>query len=133
MVCTGTGIAPFKSMIDDLLYTNATPKAVHLVFGCRTQQDLLYYKELKEYCKKAPWLNFIPTLSREAWEGALSGYVHAHYAPLAQATLMGKNTDVPYTHAHFYLCGWKNMVDDAKKNILELGFDKKQIHLELYG
>jgi len=25
------------------------------------------------------------------------------------------------------------MIDDAKKNIVELGFDRKAIHLELYG
>ena len=35
--------------------------------------------------------------------------------------------------AHFYLCGWKNMIDDAKQNIIAMGYDKKSIHLELYG
>jgi ferredoxin-NADP reductase len=35
--------------------------------------------------------------------------------------------------AHFYLCGWKNMIDEAKQRILALGYDKKAIHLELYG
>jgi ferredoxin-NADP reductase len=31
------------------------------------------------------------------------------------------------------LCGWKNMVDDAKDKLMQLGYDKKDIHLELYG
>jgi len=35
--------------------------------------------------------------------------------------------------AHFYLCGWKNMIDEAKQRILALGYDKKAIHQELYG
>jgi ferredoxin-NADP reductase len=35
--------------------------------------------------------------------------------------------------AYFYLCGWKNMVDDAKQKLLEVGYDKQAIHLELYG
>jgi ferredoxin-NADP reductase len=35
--------------------------------------------------------------------------------------------------AYFYLCGWKNMVDEAKQRILALGYDRKAIHLELYG
>jgi len=35
--------------------------------------------------------------------------------------------------AYFYLCGWKNMIDEAKQRILALGYDKKDIHLELYG
>jgi hypothetical protein len=29
--------------------------------------------------------------------------------------------------------GWKSMVDEAKQRILKLGYDKKDIHLELYG
>ena len=35
--------------------------------------------------------------------------------------------------AAFYLCGWKFMIDDARKKITELGYDKKSIHFELYG
>jgi ferredoxin-NADP reductase len=35
--------------------------------------------------------------------------------------------------AYFYLCGWRNMIDEAKQRILDLGYDKKSIHLELYG
>ena len=35
--------------------------------------------------------------------------------------------------AKFYLCGWKNMIDEAKRRILAFGYDKKDIHLELYG
>jgi ferredoxin-NADP reductase len=31
------------------------------------------------------------------------------------------------------LCGWKNMIDEAKKRIVELGYDRKCIHQELYG
>jgi CDP-4-dehydro-6-deoxyglucose reductase len=35
--------------------------------------------------------------------------------------------------AKFYLCGWKNMIDEAKQRIVALGYDKKSIHQELYG
>lgn len=31
------------------------------------------------------------------------------------------------------LCGWRNMIDEAKKKLLELGYEKKDIHQELYG
>jgi CDP-4-dehydro-6-deoxyglucose reductase len=36
-------------------------------------------------------------------------------------------------NANFMLCGWKNMIDDARHFLNELGYDKKQIHFELYG
>jgi ferredoxin-NADP reductase len=35
--------------------------------------------------------------------------------------------------AYFMLCGWKNMIDEAKKRIVEMGYDRKSIHQELYG
>ena len=35
-ICTGTGIGPFKSMIDSLLKTQSSPPEIHLVFGNRT-------------------------------------------------------------------------------------------------
>ena len=44
---------------------------------------------------------------------------------------MNGHTEPP--PAKFYLCGWKVMVDEAKQRILQLGYDKKAIHLELYG
>ena len=34
----------------------------------------------------------------------------------------------------FYICGWSNMIDDVvAKLIIDLGYDKSQIHYELYG
>jgi ferredoxin-NADP reductase len=35
--------------------------------------------------------------------------------------------------ASFYICGWKNMIDEAKQRIQALGYDRKAIHQELYG
>ena len=77
---------------------------------------------MREFEKKIPGFNYHPTLSREDWEGR-KGYVHAIYEELAHDT----------APAHFMLCGWRAMVDEAKTRILQLGYDKKDIHLEIYG
>ncbi len=66
--------------------------------------------------------SYIPILSRETWEGKM-GYVHDVYKQLCAND----------KEANFMLCGWKNMIDDARKNLAEMGYDKKQIHFELYG
>jgi ferredoxin-NADP reductase len=81
---------------------------------------------MKELANSIPGLHYIPTYSREDRENTAikHGYVHGIYESILNS---GK------TDAHFYLCGWKNMIDDAKKNILAMGYDKKSIHLELYG
>ena len=122
LICTGTGIAPFRSMVHYLHLQNIPRKNVFLVFGCRTKNDLLYYNELMELQATMPGFRYLPTLSREQWEGH-SGYVHALY----ESVCADKRP------ASFYLCGWKGMVDEAKERITEMGYDRKHIHLEIYG
>jgi CDP-4-dehydro-6-deoxyglucose reductase len=65
---------------------------------------------------------YVPVLSREQWEGK-TGYVHAVYEELCAQR----------QPASFFLCGWKGMIDEAKKRILDMGYDKKDIHVEIYG
>ena len=122
LICTGTGIAPFRSMVQFIKLHNIAHNTIHLIFGCRTQQDLLYHEELSALQNQLPGFKYYPVLSREKWDGK-SGYVHAVYEELC--------ADKPA--ATFFLCGWKAMIDEAKHRIMELGYDRKLIHQELYG
>jgi glycine betaine catabolism B len=122
LICTGTGIAPFRSMVQDIKNKNIAHKNIHLIFGCRTKEDLLYYDELKNLEKELTNFYYHPTLSREVWDGD-KGYVHSIYEKLCSNT----------QEANFWLCGWKNMIDEAKIKIQALGYDKKSIHQEVYG
>jgi CDP-4-dehydro-6-deoxyglucose reductase len=126
LICTGTGIAPFRAMAHFLHKHKLPHQHIHLIFGCRTLQDGLYVDELKQLEKDEPGFHFHPCYSREETvpAGAHKGYVHPVYEELSNN---GKNP------AKFYLCGWKVMVDEAKQRILAMGYDKKAIHLELYG
>jgi CDP-4-dehydro-6-deoxyglucose reductase len=122
LICTGTGIAPFRSMVHHIKNQNIAHKNIYLLFGTRTKADLLYFEELSRLQQDLPGFQYIPVLSREHWEGK-KGYVHAIYEELCAAG----------QPAHFFLCGWKNMIDEAKLRITALGYDKKAIHQELYG
>ena len=122
LVCTGTGIAPFRSMMQYLKAHPSPYKDIHLIFGCRTQNDLLYADELKELAASIPHFHYHPTLSREAWAGH-TGYVHAVYEALCREK----------QPAQFMLCGWRAMIDEARHRIQEMGYDRKHVHLELYG
>lgn len=123
MICTGTGIAPFRSMVNHIRNNNLEHKQLHLIFGTRTKGDLLYEQELRELEAAMPNFKYHPVLSREQIDGYHHGYVHNVYAQLCAGT----------PPANFMLCGWKMMVDEAKQRLLEMGYDKKAIHLELYG
>jgi ferredoxin-NADP reductase len=122
MICTGTGVAPFRSMVQYIKQEKLEAGNITLVFGSRKKENLLYYDEFRELEISLKGFRYIPVLSRENWEGQ-TGYVHGVYEELAAET----------PAAEFYLCGWKNMIDDARQRIRMMGFPDKAVHLELYG
>lgn len=125
-ICTGTGVAPFRSMLHHINRYNIAHKNIYLVFGCRHVTDCLFGPELKGLENDIEHYYYLPTFSREPEENSLvrRGYVHAIYEEL----LADKKPP-----ALFYLCGWKQMVDEAKQRLLSHGYESKDILLELYG
>jgi ferredoxin-NADP reductase len=122
LICTGTGIAPFRSMVHHIKNKNIPHKNITLIFGCRTKDTLLYYDEMKTREASVAGFTYIPTLSREEWEGH-TGYVHSIYEELCSDK----------KPARFLLCGWREMIDEAKQRILAMGYNDKDIHVEIYG
>lgn len=121
LICTGTGVAPFRSFIQHL-EKQGLSREVHLIFGNRTETDILYESEWTSLVK-AGRLHFYPVLSRSSAEWAgVKGYVHEVYPALAEA----------HPDWTFYLCGWSTMVKEAKNNLKALGFSRKQLKFELY-
>jgi CDP-4-dehydro-6-deoxyglucose reductase len=131
-ICTGTGIAPFRSMIQDIFHHKKPHKNIHLIFGTRYKDGILYQKELEDLVTHMPEFHYAVALSREdnlPVNGQLfelqKGYVHQIYLEKFKE----KRPDV-----HFYLCGWTQMVDEAIENlIVDLGYDRTQVKYELYG
>ncbi len=123
LICTGTGIAPFRSMLLYIEKHKVPTKQIHLIFGTRSRKNLLYEEEMKMLQEKLPQFSYHATLSREVVEGYYNGYVHPVYEAIAK----------PGVPSKFMLCGWRNMIDEAKQRILMLGFDRKDIQEELYG
>src|SRR5438270_178029 len=103
-ICTGTGIAPFRSMLHYIQLHSVPHKNIYLLFGTRNQKDLLYVDDMRRLEQEVDQFQYIPTLSREKWDGCC-GYVHAIYENLI---LEKKGNGDQLPEAKFYLCGWKN-------------------------
>ena len=124
-ICTGTGIAPFRSMILDIRNTGKTYRNIHLIFGTRTESGLLYRAELEQLAREMPRFQYDFALSRQPEGPGYKGYVHQIY----QEQYATVRPDID-----FFICGWSNMIDDAVANLMiKLGYDRSQIHFELYG
>jgi CDP-4-dehydro-6-deoxyglucose reductase len=121
LIATGTGIAPFRSILQASLKTSSP--AFTLLFGVRYESHLLYREEFEEMARRYPHFQFWPTLTRPdaGWKGR-QGRVQTH---LAEA--IGARRDVD-----FYLCGLKEMVDEVRGILKGQGFDRKQIFYEKY-
>ena len=134
-ICTGTGIAPFRSMVHHVINHNIPYKNLYVIFGCRKFEDALYQDEFKILQERAPGFHYMPCFSREEKnDGVITGYVHQVYEDLAsKSSIVAEDGTSQPQPSSFYLCGWKNMIDEARQRIQALGYDKKSIHFELYG
>jgi len=106
-ICTGTGVAPFRAMIFDLLNKEKAFKSLHLIFGTRTEEGILYRKEFEKLAAERKDFTYDVALSRAKSEEYYEGYIHQIY----QEKYNEKKEDVK-----FYLCGWSQMVDEAVAN-----------------
>jgi ferredoxin-NADP reductase len=125
-IATGTGVAPFRSMLHNLLERSEVREETHqfwLLFGARSERDIYYGEEFESLAKGHPNFHFLPTLSRGApeWPG-LRGYVQEHVGEI-----VGSRTDM-----HAYICGLDRMVSANRELLKSLGWDRKSVRYEKY-
>ncbi|HHM20857.1 MAG TPA: FAD-dependent oxidoreductase [Bacteroidetes bacterium] len=130
-ICTGTGVAPFRSMLLDLRNRGQLEHRIHLIFGTRYREGVLYHEEFVQLMKQTPCFQYDVTLSREKnLNGSFPFRVHRGYVhPVYLEKYADKNPN-----RLFYICGWRVMIDEAVDNLVnKLGYDRKQVVYELYG
>jgi ferredoxin-NADP reductase len=124
-IATGTGIAPFRSMLHWLLAESDRHQGHEfwLLFGARHEQDVYYCEEFDRLAAGHPNFHFLPTLSRAApeWKG-LRGYVQQHVGEI-----VGMRIDM-----HAYICGLDKMVKANRELLKTLGWDRTSIRYEKY-
>jgi len=120
-IATGTGIAPFKASLENLLLTNKSTQQFHLLFGVRHKEDIIYKELFEDLAKHHDNFTFDITLSRsdDSWEGN-NGRV----------TDILKSLDT--TNSEAYICGLTPMIDSVCNILKEKGLTEEEIHFEKY-
>lgn len=138
MVSTGTGIAPFMSMLRQFEPGQLWRRFV-MVNGVRIESDLGYRAELEAMAAEREDVAYIPVLSRAEADGGwtgLEGRVDRALEPARYEALVGSPLDP--AHSQVFLCGNPAMIDQLEEELGERGFkrhrkrDPGQLHLERY-
>ena len=121
-LATGTGVAPIKAILESLnLHDKMLQNKNFWVFnGARNESDLFWSpKEINVI----PRLKYIPVLSRadDDWKGE-RGYV--------QEIVL--NSGIDLTNAQVYACGSNNMIESAKKILVQNGLNIKQFFSDAF-
>jgi len=138
-VSTGTGLAPFMSMLRRYRGQGRWRRCL-LAHGARTVDELGYRAELQDLARSDATFVYAPMLTREperpgGWSG-LRGRVQTLLADGLYERLAGSPLDP--ARCHVFLCGNPEMVDDFEQRLLPLGFTPHtaakpgNIHFERY-
>lgn len=121
-VATGTGIAPFRSMLLDYLPQGGTDD-ITLYWGLRREEDIFWDEELTELSQKYPNFRYVLTLSQpsETWKSK-TGRVTDH--------VFSDESHIP--GSDFYLCGNRVMISEMEDRLSAAGVPKEQIVKELF-
>ncbi|MFB2539019.1 MULTISPECIES: ferredoxin--NADP reductase [unclassified Acinetobacter] len=122
LLATGTGVAPFISMLQDFK-TWEDYQHIILVYSVRTAQELAYQDKIAEikalFADEPAKLTFIPIVTREVVQGALNQRLPQLIASGELERVAELKFDV--TRSHVMLCGNPQMVEDTKESLKAIG------------
>jgi NAD(P)H-flavin reductase len=120
MIAGGTGLAPMKAMVGQLVVDGGRP--ANLYFGARTMRENYDDRELGILAAANEWLTVVTAISADSrWPGA-SGLV----GDVAVAAGDWSEHDV-------YVCGSPGMVEHTVKSLVAAGVRENQISFEEFG
>ena len=125
LLATGTGLAPFLSMLQDLK-TWEDYEHIILAYSARSIEELAYVDKIKSLQEdfgslvdNPAKLIFIPVVTREPVEGALTERLPKLLLDGTLQKRAGIALDIDSTHV--MLCGNPEMVEDTKETLKTLG------------
>ncbi len=122
LIATGAGVAPMKSILEDLLIYQADDRPMTLYWGLRHAQDQCWFEDLELLSEHHPNFRFHPVLSQapENWplcRGRVTDCLTVHTLPNAGG---------------YYLCGNSMMVQEVNALLVNKGIVAEHIHCEKF-
>ncbi|MFC1398996.1 ferredoxin--NADP reductase [Acinetobacter lactucae] len=121
LLATGTGLAPFLSMLQDF-ETWSNYQKINLVYSVRTADELAYVDRIQEIAETFGeghnGFKFIPIITRDP-----SAPLHDRLPILIENGELEKSAGIELnpTTSHVMLCGNPQMVDDTKEALKRRG------------
>jgi ferredoxin-NADP reductase len=127
LVATGTGVTPYRAMLPQIRALTGTRGCrFALVYGARSEAELLYGEEFEAFAREVPGFTFHPCFSRVPRPVPRphdrNGRVQVALGEL------GPNAE----HDIAYLCGNPDMVDEAFAMLKQAGLAVQHIRREKY-
>lgn len=124
----GSGITPVLSIIKTVLLQEKHSRFV-LVYGNRTPDETIFFKELLELQMKHPdrlYVEFVYSRTKEE---------DSHYGRIDESTVnyVLKNRFKDTSFTRFYLCGPEDMINKVTEILLKQNIRKEQILFELFN
>ncbi|NPV85599.1 MAG: hypothetical protein HPY45_06270 [Anaerolineae bacterium] len=128
-IAGGIGITPLMSMLR-FMYATDKGQKVALIWGVRTQPDLIWADEIRVFEKEMPRFRFIPILSQADadWKGE-TGFISEGVIRRVQPEHEEKKaSDVDY-----YLCGPPVMMEKTIHILKGMGIAPRNIRFERFA
>lgn len=126
MVCIagGSGVTPFMSMIREALEAGLDRK-IHLLYGCRNLNDIIFYEELENLNKK--YENF--RLSVILSEGNINSNLDIGLIDAKVIQLLTSD----FLDAYYFICGPEKMYDFLETEFKTMNIANRRIKKEMFG
>jgi NAD(P)H-flavin reductase len=121
LFAAGSGIAPIRSLVQDVIARRDAFRRVTLFYGQRRGGEFAYRAEHVEWERRGVRVVLCPSAEDEAWLG-----VRGRVQEVARSLAFG---GIAPEGAVAFVVGMTSMVDDVKRTLAQAGVPPERVHL----
>ncbi len=124
-IAGGSGLAPIRSIVYDMIDRGVTHRKARFFFGARSLKDLYFVEEMETLAQEHDWFEYIPALSNEPSDdhgyetGLITDVVDRYYKECG--------------NREAYLCGSPGMIDACVRVLTGNGMPEERIFYDKFS